>query len=145
MIQLQPYRSTPAVAESCLIFCVGVDVILEQILLDPFSIWPENPTTLQLQSMILILGLLPNSALDPALFHQLATLIRTLVTKSSGIMKFLLDFGLVEILGRSIVALAHASHSVDNDVLQQREDEILIDAVHRILFLIATRTVYASG
>ena len=141
--QLQSYVSTPLLAESCLIFCVGVDVVLEQML-DPFSTWPDNPTTFQLQSMVLLLGLLPNSALDPALFHQLATLIRTLITRSNAILKFLLDFGLMEVLGKSVVALAHAAHC-PTDVLEQREDEILMEAVHKILILIASRTVSASG
>ena len=142
--QLQPYPATAPVVEACVGLCVGVDVILEQVL-DPFAIWPENPTPLQLQSTILLLSLLPNAALDPALFHQLATLIRTLATRSNHILKFLLDFGLVETMGKSIVALAHATKNHPGDILEQREDEILLEAIHRILILIATRTVSASG
>lgn len=60
--QLQPYAATGPVVEACVSLCVGVDVILEQVL-DPFAIWPENPTQLQLQSTVLLLSLLPNSAL----------------------------------------------------------------------------------
>ncbi|XP_057369283.1 lysosomal-trafficking regulator-like [Daphnia carinata] len=142
--QLQPYAATAPVVESCVSLCVGVDVILEQVL-DPFAIWPENPTPLQLQSTILLLSLLPNAALDPALFHQLATLVRTLATRSNHILKFLLDFGLVETMGKSIVALAHATKTCPGDILEQREDEILLEAIHRILILVATRTVTASG
>lgn len=142
--QLQPYPVTAPVVEACVGLCVGVDVILEQVL-DPFAIWPENPTPLQLQSTILLLSLLPNAALDPALFHQLATLIRTLATRSNHILKFLLDFGLVETMGKSIVALAHATKNHPGSILEQREDEILLEAIHRILILIATRTVSASG
>ena len=142
--QLQPYAATAPVVEACVGLCVGVDVILEQVL-DPFAIWPENPTPLQLQSTILLLSLLPNAALDPALFHQLATLIRTLATRSNHILKFLLDFGLVETMGKSIVALAHAAKNYPGDILEQREVEILLEAVHRILILIAMRTVSASG
>lgn len=142
--QLQPYAATTPVVEACVGLCVGVDVILEQVL-DPFAIWPENPTPLQLQSTVLLLSLLPNAALDPALFHQLATLIRTLATRSNQILKFLLDLGLVETMGKSIVALAHATKNHPGDILEQREDEILLEAIHRILILIATRTVGASG
>lgn len=99
--QLQPYVATNAVVEACLSLCVGVDVMLEQVT-DPFTIWPEDPTPLQLQSTVLLLSLLPNAALDPALFHQLATLIRILAT-SVPVLKFLLDFGLVETLAKCIV------------------------------------------
>jgi len=73
---------------------------------DPFSIWPADPTPFQLQSTILLLGLLPNAALDPALFHQLATLIRVLISSNS-ILKFLLDFGLVESLIKSVIGNLH--------------------------------------
>ena len=79
------------------------------------------------------------------MFHQLATLIRTLATRSNQILKFLLDFGLVETLGKSVVALAHAAQTCPGDILEQREDEILLEAVHRILILVAARTVAASG
>ena len=141
--QLQPYVATPAVAEAALSLCVGIDVVLEQVT-DPFSIWPENPSPLQLQSTVLLLSLLPNAALDPALFHQLATLVRILAT-SNAILKFLLDVGLVETLAKCVVALAHAQKHRPDDVLEQREDEILLEAVHRILVLVTTRTVNASG
>ncbi len=99
--QLQPYAATQPVVEACLGLCVSVDVVLEQVT-DPFSIWPADPTPFQLQSTILLLGLLPNAALDPALFHQLATLIRVLISSNS-ILKFLLDFGLVESLLKSVI------------------------------------------
>ena len=113
--------------------------------MDPFVMWPENPSPFQLQATVLLLSLLPNAALDPALFHQLATLIRTLASGSNAILKFMLDFGLVEVMAKAIVALAHATKHSPDDVLEQREDEILMEAVHRILVLITTRTVSAAG
>ena len=48
-------------------------------------------------------------------------------------------------MGKSIVALAHAAKNYPGDILEQREVEILLEAVHRILILIAMRTVSASG
>ena len=144
--QLQPYAATAPIVEACLNLCVGadVDLVLEQFM-DPFVMWPENPSPFQLQATILLLSLLPNAALDPALFHQLATLIRTLASGSNAILKFMLDFGLVEVLAKSVVALAHATKHSPDDVLEQREDEILMEAIHRILVLITIRTVNASG
>ena len=53
--------------------------------------------------------------------------------------------GLVETMGKSIVALTHPIKNHPGDILEQREDEILLEAIHRILILIATRTVSASG
>ena len=105
--QLQPYAATQPVVEACLGLCVSVDIVLEQVT-DPFSIWPADPTPFQLQSTILLLGLLPNAALDPALFHQLATLIRVLISSNS-ILKFLLDFGLVESLIKSVIGNLNSS------------------------------------
>lgn len=141
--QLEPYAATPCVVEACLGLCTGMDVILEQVV-DPFSIWPENPSPLQLQSTILLMSLMPNAALDPALFHQLATLVRTLATRSIQILRVLLDFGLVEVIAKSIVALGHAAQQT-NDVLEQREDEILFEAVQRLLLLVTHRLMSAAG
>ena len=75
----------------------------------------------------------------------MATLIRTLTTNSNDILTILLDFGLVETMGKSIVALTHPIKNHPGDILEQREDEILLEALHRILIIIATRTISASG
>ena len=72
--QLQPYRASTDVVEACISLCVGIDVQLEQ-LVDPSTIWPDKPSPFQLQSMILLLALLPNSACDPALFHHLVSVL----------------------------------------------------------------------
>lgn len=44
-----------------------------------------------------------------------------------------------------ILAVAHANKHCPSDVLEQREDEILMEAIHRLLILITTRIVSASG
>ncbi len=141
--QLQPYRATPAVVEACLGLCVGNDVQLEQ-LTDPLAVWPEKPTPFQLQSLLLLLTLLPNATADAALFNQLVSLVRTLVRKSNAMLRFLLELGLVETLARTVVALAHTSRSV-KDILEQRQDDVLMDGVHRLLVLVTRRSLAAAG
>ena len=44
-----------------------------------------------------------------------------------------------------IVALAHASKHCPEDVLEQREDEILMESIYRLLALITSSLVNASG
>ena len=144
--QMQPYRSAPLVVESCLSLCTGLDVSLERLGDDPLAVWPEKPTAFQLQSMVLLLTLLPNSAVDPALFNHLASLVRKLCSRSDAVLRLLVELGLVECLAKTIVALAHTSRrDAVRDVLTDRQDEIMMDGVHRILVLVAARFLTASG
>lgn len=141
--QLENYATTPCVTEACISLCIGVDIVLEQAN-DLFSMWPESPSNFQIASTVLLLALLPNSALDPALFHQIVTLVRAIVTRSGQMLRVLLDLGLVEAIAKSVVALAHAAKR-SGDVLEQREDEILLDGVHRLLLFVSNRLISASG
>ena len=71
-------------------------------------------------------------------------MLRTLCSKSNSVLRFLLELGLVETLGRTLIALAHTSRS-PKDILERREDEVLVDGLQRLLVLIASKTLYASG
>ena len=140
--QLQPYVATAVVVESCLSIYMGVDVNMDQ--LHDLVLWPDSVSTLQLHSLVLLLTLLPNSAVDPALFSNLVAMLRTLCSGSSVLLRFLLDFGMIESIGKTIVALGHTS-ACDMDILEQRQDDLLMEDVQRLLIIVTTKCVTCSG
>ncbi|KAK2707627.1 hypothetical protein QYM36_015363, partial [Artemia franciscana] len=111
---------------------------------DVATLLPQELALYQISALPLALSCLKASVEDTALFHNLIGIIKDIMIKVPMILTALIDFGLVEC---AVTCLHSVSYLAPNetDVVGQREEEILIDDLARLLSTVAVRLVSMTG
>ncbi|XP_069691772.1 lysosomal-trafficking regulator isoform X2 [Periplaneta americana] len=139
--QLNLFPASLELVEACVSLVTRCNVRLEE--------QTEVPTLsemsfLQLNSFPPLLALLPRAVHDVSLAHNMIVFLRDMFAKVTESIRPMLDCGLLEVLSRTLVAVAHLAPQ-PTDMYGMSEQDILFGDIHVFLVTLSAHVLHTPG
>ncbi|XP_059485723.1 lysosomal-trafficking regulator isoform X2 [Neocloeon triangulifer] len=139
--QLSQFEATAELVEACIALITRCQVSLEE----QTELWSlKDMTPLQFASFPPLLSLLPRSVCDTALCHNIVFFLREILTKVQNSYKGLLECGLLETMGHTLLAVAHLSPD-HSDLCGVSEQDLIIGDIFVFFVTIIGRAIGQPG